>query len=451
MSAIPKGLVSREMLSQMNGIKCSRTNILPSNSSGDFTYSANGNNRVIIQIPSFENSFINTKRSYIRFKLNALTNGADAYVSPHIPLFRRILLKNSRGQVLEDCDSYDVLCRIMNNLKTKAALESKKVTHKETRVEPELMSFAGGRNCIHELHSGILGNHQEFLIPVSAMAANSGYAFQLELWLNDASKVVPMSKTATVTNTYSITDVSYDVELVEVSPEIMSDINSELSQGSQIPIPYKSWHHHVSHIASGSDYKANISESAQNVQAIYTVMRPQAQGSSVLGSITDVAKYQVNDPYKFIGGRKVLASAAGGTTLTASDSTQYVTKYSFKYGSKYYPLAPVDLDVDSTIALENIVAGFELDEKMPFIAETIKLSDGSTVPRYECLDFMLAQNFKTTNDNLINGLNAASTGAAVEINVQFKSTVSNVEITSFVESTNVLYISKGGMSALVSN
>jgi len=450
MSAIPKGLVSREMLSQMNGIKCSRTNILPANSSGDFTYSANGNNRIIFQIPSFENSFINGKRSYIRFKLNALSNGADALVTPHAPVFRRILLKNARGQVLEDCDSYDVLCRIMANLKTKTALESKKVTQKETRVEPELVAFDGGRNVIHELHSGILGHHQEFLIPVSAMAATSGYAFQLELWLNDASKVVPMSKTATVSNTYSLTDVSYDVELVEVSPEIMSDINSELNQGSQIPIPYKSWRHHVSHIASGSDYKANISESAQNVQAIYTVMRPQAQGSSVLGTVSDVEKYIINDPYKFIGGRKVLASGAANT-LTATDSTQYVTKYSFKYGSKYYPLAPCDLDVDSTIALENIVAGFELDEKMPFIAETIKLTDGSTVPRYEALDFMLAQNFKTTNDNLINGLNAASTGSPVELNVQFKSTVSNVEITSFVESTSVLYISKGGQSALVSN
>lgn len=450
MSAIPKGLVSREMLKQMPGIKSSRTQILPSNSSGDFTYSSSGNNRIIFQIPSFENSFINTKRSYIRFKLNALTNGVNALVSPHAPVFKRFLLKNTRGAVLEDCDSYDVLCRIMNNLKPKSQLESKKTTHKETRVEPELMSFSNGKNVIHELHSGVLGGHQEFLIPVSAMAATSGYAFQLELWLNDASKVFPMSINATTTNTYSLTDVSYDVELVEVSPEIMSDINSELSQGSTIPIPYKSWRHHVSHIASGSDYKANISESAQNVQAIYTVMRPQAQGSSIVGSISDNEKYVVNDPYKFIGGRKALVSNAAREILATNVNT-FVSKYSFKYGSKYYPLAPVDLDVDSTIALENIVAGFELDDKMPFIAETIKLSDLTTVPRYEACDFMLAQNFKTTNDQMLNGLNAASTGSPIELNVKFNSTVSNVEITSFVESTNVLYISKGGMSALVSN
>ena len=137
--------------------------------------------------------------------------------------------------------------------------------------------------------------------------------------------------------------------------------------------------------------------------------------------------------------------------LLANNVNTFVSKYSFKYGSKYYPLAPVDLDVDSTIALENIIAGFELDDKMPFIAETIQLSDLTTVPRYEATDFMLAQNFKTTNDQILNGLNAASTGSPVELNVKFNSTVSNIEITSFVESTNVLYISKGGQSALVSN
>ena len=166
--------------------------------------------------------------------------------------------------------------------------------------------------------------------------------------------------------------------------------------------------------------------------------------------MSDVEKLIVNDPYKFIGGRKTLASATANT-LTAADSTYYVTKYSFKYGSKYYPLAPVDLDVDSTIALENIVAGFEMDDKMPFLAETIRLTEGTSVPRYEALDFMIAQNFKTTNDALINGLNAASTGSPVELTVKFNASVSDVELTSFVESTFVLYISKGGQSSLVSN
>ena len=124
MSAIPKGLVSRETLKQMTGIKCYRTTITPSNSSGTYEYEPTGNNRVIFDIPAFENSFINTKRSYIRFQLTATGTTSDhAVLTAGAPVFRRLLLKGNKGQVLEDIDSYDVLCRIMNNFKQTSELK----------------------------------------------------------------------------------------------------------------------------------------------------------------------------------------------------------------------------------------------------------------------------------------------------------------------------------------
>jgi len=155
------------------------------------------------------------------------------------------MLKSGRGQVLEDIDSYDVLCRIMNNLKTKSTIQSKKTTHKDSRVELGKESDKNGKNCIHELHSGVLGNHQEFLIPVSAMAASSGAAFTLELWLSDVGTVFPFSTGTNVATTYKLEQVSYDMELVEVTPEIMTDIDTELSQGAKIPLPYKSWRQYL--------------------------------------------------------------------------------------------------------------------------------------------------------------------------------------------------------------
>ena len=82
----------------------------------------------------------------------------------------------------------------------------------------------------------------------------------------------------------------------------------------------------------------------------------------------------------------------------------------------------------------------------------MKLSTGAYVPRYESGDFMICQNFKVTNDPILSGLNAGSTGAPIELNVSFGGgVVSNLEFISFVESTNVLYISKGGASSMVSN
>jgi hypothetical protein len=151
-----------------------------------------------------------------------------------------MLFKDGRGQVLEDVDHYDALCRIMNNMKTKQNLADRAVTHKEGRIETDIShgaEYMKGKTVIHELHSGVLGASQDFLIPVSAMTTVAGYAFQLELWLNDVANERVGSTDATKP-TCKISEVCYDLELIEVTPEIMSDINNELNQGSQIPVPY---------------------------------------------------------------------------------------------------------------------------------------------------------------------------------------------------------------------
>jgi len=203
-------------------------------------------------------------------------------------------------------------------------------------------------------------------------------------------------------------------------------------------------------MGSDTEFKANISESAINVNAIYSVIRNQNDGSSVKPSVDDVAQQKVNDPFNFVGGRYRLESGGANALTIAGVTPSFVKRYSYRYGSVYYPLAPVDLDVDSTVALENIIAGFELEDRMPLISGQVQLSTGAYVPRYEAGDFMICQNFKTTNDPLINGLNSGATGAPFDLNVSFGgSPVNNLEFVSFVESTNVLYISKGGASSMV--
>ena len=67
MEAIPRGLVSRDMIKALPGIKSLRTSILPANSSGNHSYTSTASNKITIQVPSFPNSFINTKRSFLRF------------------------------------------------------------------------------------------------------------------------------------------------------------------------------------------------------------------------------------------------------------------------------------------------------------------------------------------------------------------------------------------------
>ena len=449
MEAIPRGLVSREMMKMIPGIKCVRTNVLPANSSGNYSWSASSNNRITFQVPQFPNSYVNTKRSFIRFLLKTSSNGV---LVPQANVFRRMLLKSSRGQVLEDIDNYDTLCRIFQNMKTEATLKGEATSSKDIRAVDVAKNFtnmtnANGQNVRHHLMSGILGDHQEFLIPISALAAGSGFAFQLELFLNDDAKVVGSTNTSAAS--YSLEEVSYDMELVEVSDAIQADINSELASGSQIPLPYKSWRSFNTALSgAGTQHKVDIAESAINAEKIYSVITPQSwtQKQSVTA-----AKYLGTDydPYRFYGGRKAV-SASGAFT----SPTDYVTKYNWRYGSVYYPSAPIELNQDSTVALETTLATFDLKgNELPFMAHQETDATGSA-PRFESRDFILAHNFNKTPEKMLSGLNMASSGAPVSLSLHFNTNPNAATpkaIQTFIESSNTLYIKPDGASSLIAN
>jgi hypothetical protein len=70
-----RGLVSREMIKMIPGVECLRTNILPSHHSDNHQFTSTASNKVAFQIPSFPNSYINTKKSFIRFVLKTSANG----------------------------------------------------------------------------------------------------------------------------------------------------------------------------------------------------------------------------------------------------------------------------------------------------------------------------------------------------------------------------------------
>ena len=434
----------------MSGIKSIRTNVLPANSSGNFSYSATGNNKVVLQFPAYPNSFINTKRSFLRFTLT--TSHADGLVLPGAPVFRRMLIKNSRGQVLEDIDNYDTLCRIMANMQNETVVKDSANSSGDFRVQAYDKAYAYqaqygvGKTVVHELASGIFGKTQEFLVPVSSMVASAGYAFQLELFLNDSAKVV-MSKTATEC-TYALTDVVYECELVEVSDAIMTDLNSELSSGGEIPLPYTSWRSHSTGLSgSGTKHMINVSESAINMEAIYSVVQKQTNVAVVSLDTAIKTRNIANDPHTFLGGRYTIDA-----TNTVAPVTNFIQKYSWRYGNVHYPSAPIDLDKDSTLALETALHVFDMKEA-PFMGTCDDQSLTAFVPRFETDSFILAHSFKTTGDKIDNGLNASSSGAPVQLSVEFAANPnadSDKEIITFIQQSNTLFIKRGGASSIIS-
>jgi hypothetical protein len=102
-----------------------------------------------------------------------------------------------------------------------------------------------------------------------------------------------------------------------------------------------------------------------NLTNMYSVLVPQAWSQNQ--SVTS-AKYLAKeyDPYSFYGGRKAL-NASGAFT----DATDYINKYVWKYGSTYYPQAPIELVPDSTLALETSLATLDLKNNLSKIMRPI--------------------------------------------------------------------------------
>jgi hypothetical protein len=107
------------------------------------------------------------------------------------------------------------------------------------------------------------------------------------------------------------------------------------------------------------------------------------------------------------------------------------------------------MDGDSTLALANVISTFEMKEKLPYASEVVVTAINQLIPLFETSTFMMAQNFKSYSDQrVLNGLNIAGMGAPLEVNIQFKDTVSDLECVAFLEYSETLYIGSGGMSTI---
>ena len=118
-------------------------------------------------------------------------------------------------------------------------------------------------------------------------------------------------------------------------------------------------------MATGSQFNLKIHESAHNIDTVMSVIRQAAPTSQT--SISN--KIPLNDPYTFYGGSQVLD--ANSNVAAAS---WHLTKYSFKVANKFYPNAPVEMESNKALALQNAIT--TLDLKEPFLGTPFEVANG---------------------------------------------------------------------------
>ena len=352
-----------------------------------------------------------------------------------------MVVRAPNGTILEDINDFHLFSKVKDVLyKSKCDLESEFATTKSSLAvdqgmwDTEQSTFAenNGVPVIFKPHSGLLGEEQQFFIPVNQIASSAGYALHVELHLVDTQDFV--YSTAATTPSYSITSMTYETELAQLSNELMRDVIGT----KQIAIPYKYVRSHHNQLHGQQSYNVRITDAAQNLENTYSIIhQPQSVKTSV--STNDTHNSDTN-PYNFFGGSKKIENSE------IAGRADHLTKYVFKYGTKFYPNAPCEMSGDKTLSLQSTITQLGLTN--PYIA-TPEYGTNLMSNQYEARDFVLVNSFKTTGDKVENGINTASTSAPIEIDLTFSQATSNKQLITFVEQANTLYIKNDGISSMV--
>ena len=435
-AAVPQQLLSLPKVSGLKGIETKIIKINPTNASSSTKFSTSTNDRITFSIPAYKNGFFNPQRSFLQFHVK--TYAATSVMANGIPVFNRMVLRTGNGVVIEDIQDYAVIQRILNNFEEndkKTARANMIGDYRSTDMTVAQGLHFTGVTYVHELISGILGKGQQHYVPLGLFNASGGFAFEIELYLEN-NNIAAMSTTTGVA-TYELSNVNLQMEIVTLPSTVTDRLNSELSSDNKVSVPFSTFRLHTSSLAIGSESAdVLISESAHDLETIYSVLRPQVVNNK-LSATSDI--WYKDDNLSFLGGYGDARDAAGDANSVKS--------YQFRYDTKMYPEARAEMAAnDSKQAMFNALHLLDISDKPVYCASV----SGITSRWDENKTFMIVQNFKTSRDNFLAGLNSSSSGAPIELSLNLRSaSTAALRIQSFVKSNYTLNIMKGGQTTLL--
>ena len=445
-SAVPRQVVG--LMPKVKGLKGLRPKIhslYPINSSGTTSFNpTSGNNQIVFAVPSFKNSWLNPQRSLLRFKFQ--TNSGT--FAPHgVHPFNRLQIRIGQ-QVVEDVLGYSSICKVLSNLDSvckKMGNSHASGDYRSSINRPDTATlksiYENGTTIEHNFASGIIGrDFQEHYLAIGAFNASGGYAMEITLWLEDPS-VVCVRDTAGVPD-YTLSEVEMQLEVVEMPQNVNDKLDKELYNGGKISIPFSTFRLHNNHISQeAQNAELSINESAQNLSAVFTTIRPQS-----LPAITDYDSATKGiDNLMFLG-------AHGDHNLADTDTnynqTAKVKSFQYSYDTMLYPQKRLEMSSrDSKNALLYAVSGLDLWDTDSFVGATNK--DGLANWEHSGV-FVIAQNFKTSRDDYLNGLSTQSTGAPLLLSISLaKPAQVPLKLESFCKSDYTLNITRMGQASVL--
>ena len=459
MSAIPSQLRSLPLVKGVKGVKNDVHSIYPVNATGNTEFKYGGNNVVSFMVPAYSRGFLNPLRSQIHFNVKTKTGVAMA---DGCPVFDRMVIRSGNGQIIEDVQGYAMISRMLKNFENfthKHANSSRFHDYRATSLlntsaldSTQLKElYENGTTVEHDLVSGLLGKTQKYYVPTGLFNASGGFAFEIQLYLSDPKIACCKDADATVIDgdSYSLTNVEYQMEIVTMPAQITDRLDAELYNNSKVSIPISTFRLHQSYIpANSTQVELSISESAHDLECVYSCIRKQNLGTDARWADSTEFFNGVyhGDNLNTLGGHYDRTKDAAASTN--AELLGAVQSYQFRYDTMLYPAKKAEMAAkDTKLALINAVHTLDAHDKDVFAATS--LTNGRSLWDQGRV-FAIVQSFKSSKDNIQNALNSSATGAPLELSLALKKPASEaLRVEHFVKSNYTLNIVKGGQTTLI--
>ena len=454
MSVIPSQIVSSPKVKAIKGFKAETHSIYPTSATGNTVFKYSNQNVIQFLIPAYK-GFFNPQRSFLRF--NCKTS-ADTMMADGCPVFSRMRVMTGNGQLIENIDGYSAVQRALSNFDSVSKKISEagrtgdfRANRQVMGVTPDLTTlksrWTNGTLVEHELLSGVFGKEQEHFINLGMFNASGGYAFMIELHLEDPKISCVKDADATVMD-YELSDVQFVMEVASLPTQVTDKMDEELANGAKVSYPFSTYRLHQSYIPVNSkQVEISISESAHDVENVMSLIRKQNLNTDArLADTTfEWQGIKFGDNLSFLGHH-------GDYTKSKTDATYAqlgaVDEWQYTYDTTHYPSKPCSNgDKDATNTLLHSIHGMDLYGKDVFASAV----NGETgLPLWENGCFAIIQNFRRFRDKGVSaGLNSSSTGSPVQLSLTLKKPATEaLRVENFVKSGYTLTLHKGGNSTL---
>ncbi len=185
-----------------------------------------------------------------------------------------MVINTSSGLTLEDITNHDILRKLLTITSSNEDYMVAEGHYGEDEAANDVghrLHNEGIEYCYYFNH-GILSRHLESYLPLHMMDGNSGYAFSVELFLNEPGRCMRQVSSTTIPGvSYELTKPIYNLCLLSMDESLCSKFNQiACDPSSEIRISFTSYHTHVSTISSLQNV-VHINENCTNLKRIYSV------------------------------------------------------------------------------------------------------------------------------------------------------------------------------------